>query len=112
MNEKMELMKVVATAGFTIEGIGLGLLGVLFSVYAVFAPGDEQGVRLPIVARLRVTAYMVAGFVVLTAITTSLSVWWLLAENDLLFNVTLSMFLLETIVVIPFIALMVVRRFN
>jgi len=88
-------MILIATTGVAIEAISLGLLGVLYAVYAQFARPDEQGGRLPVVAQLRNTAWLVVTFAAFDAVTTIAAFWWLLRTYDLLFLMALILFFAE-----------------
>ncbi len=105
-------MTVVAAAGVAIEAISLGLVGILYAVYAQFTEPGTGGERMPVLKPLRWSARFAVLLAILNACAAGLAVWWLASPDDRLYDIAVTLFFIEIVALPPIAGFLVFRLFR
>jgi hypothetical protein len=84
-----DIVIAMFAAAASICGILVGMIGILYAVYAQFAMPDENGESPPVIGPLKTLARATAAVLALSVILTLVSLAWLLRPNDLTYYTSL-----------------------
>jgi len=106
--EPIDVITVVTTGAIALATISLGLLGVIFVIYAQFAQPDESGRRHPVLKPLKQAAYATLAVVLLSTFTILAAYSWLVDPSEQMYDVARVLFV-SSVILIPFAGAVVVK---